>query len=219
MEGGLRGIHVPLISDANNKLCRDSDVLNEESGAAQRALFIIDPKGIVRGITINDAVIGRSVHETLRVIDALAFADEFGEGCPVDWKKGDKGIDVSTRNASDAPFEVRPKSCADWTRPKLGRAFSGTSQRSIASLESPGLLDGIVPTHASINSAAALSSRAASPNGDAMPRSGVMTGSHSPMIVATRPGSMRYNSQTSMLSPVSHAVPNTMEQQLETAME
>ena len=132
MEGGLGGVHVPLISDCSHKLSRDYGVLFEEEGTSQRALFIIDPKGALRGITVNDADVGRSVDETLRVLDALIFKDEFGEGCPVDWKKGDKGIDLATKNSIEGPVELK-KSWSEWARPKLNRAWSGTSTRSISS--------------------------------------------------------------------------------------
>ena len=64
-------------------------------GVAERALFIIDPKGKIRSMTINDADVGRSVDEAQRILDALIFKDEFGEGCPVNWKKGDMGIDIA----------------------------------------------------------------------------------------------------------------------------
>ena len=93
----------------------------------------MDPKSIVRAITINDADVGRSVDETLRVLDALKFKDEFGEGCPVDWKKGDKGVDIATRNAMEGTVELK-KSWSEWARPKLNRAWSGASQRSISSV-------------------------------------------------------------------------------------
>lgn len=132
MEGGLGGVHVPLVSDLNHKISRDYGVLAEDQGISQRALFIIDPKGIVRGITINDTDVGRSVDETLRVLDALIFKDEFGEGCPVDWKKGDKGIDIAEKSRIEGPVELK-KSWSEWARPKLVRAWSGTSQRSVGS--------------------------------------------------------------------------------------
>lgn len=134
MEGGLGGVHVPLISDTNHKLSRDYGVLIEEEGVAQRALFIIDPRGNVRNITVNDADVGRSVEEAKRVLDALIFKDEFGEGCPIDWKKGDKGIDVASKTRIEGNLEIAPKrSWSEWARPKLSRAWSGTSQHSIAS--------------------------------------------------------------------------------------
>lgn len=132
-------MHVPLISDSNHKLSRDYGVLVEESGTAQRALFIIDPKGIIRGITINDADVGRSVEETQRILDALAFKDEFGEGCPVDWKRGDRGIelapltvDLAPPTKTEATVEAR-KSWSEWARPKLHRTWSASSARSINS--------------------------------------------------------------------------------------
>lgn len=132
LEGGLGGVHVPLISDSNHKISRDYGVLIEEEGVAQRGLFMIDSKGIVRAITINDADVGRSVDEALRVLDALTFKDEYGEGCPVDWKRGDKGIDIATKNKIEGPIEIR-KSWTEWARPKLQRAWSGASQRSVTS--------------------------------------------------------------------------------------
>lgn len=45
-----------------------------------RGLFIIDPKGILRQITINDLPVGRSVEETLRLVQAFQFTDKHGEG-------------------------------------------------------------------------------------------------------------------------------------------
>ena len=220
LEGGLGGIHVPLISDSNHQLCRDYGVLIEKDGVAQRALFIVDPKGMVRGVTVNDADIGRSVDETLRIIDALAFKDEFGEGCPVDWKKGDKGIDVGSKTQPEPHTEFRVKSWTDWARPKLGRAFSGASQRSIGgmSIKSVGNADGVVPTLSTMQPSTLNLTSAPQTPGTGTPRSGFMSGSNSPAPSATRPGPMRLSSHSPILSPTSH-VATTMEQQMEAAME
>lgn len=67
-------------------------VLDEEEGIARRATFLIDPKGIVRFSCVHDGAVGRSVEETKRVLDALQFADEYGQGCPGDWQKGQQGV-------------------------------------------------------------------------------------------------------------------------------
>jgi peroxiredoxin (alkyl hydroperoxide reductase subunit C) len=137
MEGGLGGVHVPLISDCNHKLSRDYGLLIEDEGVAERALFIIDPKGMIRSMTINDADVGRSVDEAQRILDALIFKDEFGEGCPVNWKKGDKGVDIAAKSKVEGPIEVDArKSWVDYVRPKLGRTWSGTSHASSRSLNS-----------------------------------------------------------------------------------
>lgn len=90
--GGLGQIAIPLLSDRSHRLARDYGVLIEEEGVAQRALFFIDPLGVIRGSTVNDANVGRSVDETKRLLAALKFTDEFGEGCPVDWKSGQLGV-------------------------------------------------------------------------------------------------------------------------------
>ena len=66
--------------------------MDELYGAALRGLFIIDTKGIIRTIQINDAPVGRSVDETLRLIQAFQFTDQNGEVCPANWKPGDDTI-------------------------------------------------------------------------------------------------------------------------------
>lgn len=43
-------------------------------------LFIIDDKGVLRQITINDLPVGRDVDETLRLVQAFQFTDKHGEG-------------------------------------------------------------------------------------------------------------------------------------------
>lgn len=43
-------------------------------------MFIIDKEGILRHITVNDLPIGRSVDEIIRVIQAIQFTEEHGEG-------------------------------------------------------------------------------------------------------------------------------------------
>lgn len=88
-EGGLGQVNIPLLADTNHTLSRDYGVLVEEEGIALRGIFVIDPEGIVRQITINDTPVGRSVDETLRLVDAFQFTEKYGEVCPANWQKGD----------------------------------------------------------------------------------------------------------------------------------
>ena len=53
-----------------------------------RGLFIIDDKGVLRQITMNDLPVGRSVDETLRLVQAFQYTDTHGQVCPIDWKPG-----------------------------------------------------------------------------------------------------------------------------------
>jgi peroxiredoxin (alkyl hydroperoxide reductase subunit C) len=81
---GLGEISYPLASDITKKVSRDYDVLIEEEGFALRGLFIIDPEGILRYQVVHDLNIGRSVDETLRVLEAL----QTGGLCAANWKPG-----------------------------------------------------------------------------------------------------------------------------------
>ncbi len=86
-QGGLGGLTYPLVSDLTKKISTDYGVLLE-GGIALRGLFVIDKSGVVRAITVHDLPLGRSVDETLRVLDALQHFEKFGEVCPAGWTKG-----------------------------------------------------------------------------------------------------------------------------------
>jgi len=86
-DGGIAGVTIPLLADLKKEVARDYGVLLPD-GVALRGLFVIDAKGIVRHITINDLPIGRSVDEALRVVQAVQFADQYGEVCPANWTPG-----------------------------------------------------------------------------------------------------------------------------------
>ena len=58
-EGGLGKMNIPLVSDLTKSISRDYGVLLEDQGITLRGLFIIDPQGVVRQITINDLPVGR----------------------------------------------------------------------------------------------------------------------------------------------------------------
>lgn len=90
--GGLGVIEYPLVSDLDKSISRDYGVLIEKPGIALRGLFIIDKEGILRHITINDLPLGRNVDEAIRVLDAIQFNEKYGEVCPANWKKGEKGM-------------------------------------------------------------------------------------------------------------------------------
>jgi alkyl hydroperoxide reductase subunit AhpC len=90
-QGGIGGLAIPILADLTKQVARDYGVLLDE-GVALRGLFVIDPDGIVRHVTVNDLPIGRSVDETLRVLQAAQFAAQHGEVCPADWQPGDAAI-------------------------------------------------------------------------------------------------------------------------------
>ncbi|XP_035675027.1 peroxiredoxin-like [Branchiostoma floridae] len=79
---------IALLSDFNKKIARDYGVLLEDAGIALRGLFIIDPRGIIRHMSVNDLPVGRSVDETIRLIQAFQFVEKHGEVCPAGWQPG-----------------------------------------------------------------------------------------------------------------------------------
>jgi len=99
-KGGIGPVKFPLISDLTRSICKDYDVLLENE-VAFRALFLIDREGIVRHAVLNDTSLGRSVNETLRMLDALRHHDEHGKVCPANWEKGNDSIDPSTEGIVD----------------------------------------------------------------------------------------------------------------------
>jgi len=86
--GGVGPLNIPLVADKTHSIARSYGVLKEDEGIAFRGLFIIDGKGKIRQITVNDLPVGRSVDETIRLLQAFAFTDEHGEVCPANWKPG-----------------------------------------------------------------------------------------------------------------------------------
>ncbi len=105
-DGGIKGVNFPVVSDLSKTISENYDVLagewdyDEETGdsmftgepVAYRGLFLIDKNGVVRHQVVNDMPLGRSVEETLRMVDALQFYEENGEVCPADWHKGDQAM-------------------------------------------------------------------------------------------------------------------------------
>ena len=75
----------PVIADTNHAVSRAFGVLKEDQGVAFRATVVVDDKGIVRSVIVNDLSAGRSPGETLRTVQAL----QSGGLCGADWKKGD----------------------------------------------------------------------------------------------------------------------------------
>jgi alkyl hydroperoxide reductase subunit AhpC len=90
-EGGLGAIQVPILADITKSIARDYGVLLDD-GIAARGTFIIDDKGILRQMTVNDPPVGRSVDETLRLVKAYQYTDKHGEVCPINWTPGSSTI-------------------------------------------------------------------------------------------------------------------------------
>ncbi len=81
---------IPMLSDLTKQISRDYGVLTTDSAYSLRGTFIIDGKGILKHISINDAPVGRNVDEVLRLVQAFQFVEKNGEVCPAKWVPGGK---------------------------------------------------------------------------------------------------------------------------------
>lgn len=83
-ENGIEGVRFPLLADNLGRIAQSYGVLSENEGAAARGLFLIDPDSVVQYSVTHNLNVGRSVDETLRVLEAI----QSGGQCGSDWKPG-----------------------------------------------------------------------------------------------------------------------------------
>jgi peroxiredoxin (alkyl hydroperoxide reductase subunit C) len=88
INGDLGTLTFPLLADMTKEVSRRYGALIEDSGIATRATFIVDPEGGLQYALYHNTNVGRSVGETLRVLEAC----QTGERCPVEWKHGEKTL-------------------------------------------------------------------------------------------------------------------------------
>lgn len=89
-QNGIQGVKYPIASDVGGRLAAKYNILVEENNVALRGLFIINPEGILQYSVVHDLNIGRSVDETLRVLQGL----QTGGLCAADWKPGQDNMKV-----------------------------------------------------------------------------------------------------------------------------
>lgn len=107
-QGGIQGVTYPIVADTTKTIASNFGVLfgdydaNEKGELiatgpmiAFRGLFLIDKTGEVKHQVVNHFPLGRSVDETLRMVDALQYFEENGEVCPANWSKGKEAMKES----------------------------------------------------------------------------------------------------------------------------
>jgi peroxiredoxin 2/4 len=120
-------VKFPVIADLDQKVARAFGMVHEavSDTATVRAVFFIDPKGVIRALLYYPLSLGRNIDEILRVVDALQTADANACATPANWKSGDPVIvpapitqaDAEKRAAGGNGLDVK-----DWyfTKKKLG---------------------------------------------------------------------------------------------------
>ncbi|WWP01626.1 MAG: peroxiredoxin C [Candidatus Dasytiphilus stammeri] len=99
--GGIGPVKYPMVADVKHEIQKAYGIEHPEIGVAQRGSFLIDKKGIIRHLVVNDLPLGRNIDEMLRMIDALQFHEEHGDVCPAQWDLGKSGMTASTEGVID----------------------------------------------------------------------------------------------------------------------
>lgn len=92
----IRKITYPMIGDPSHVISRNFQVLDENTGLAQRGTFIIDPDGIIQAVEINADGIGRDASILINKIKAAQYIRQNpDEVCPAKWKEGARTLKPS----------------------------------------------------------------------------------------------------------------------------
>jgi len=96
-------IPYPMIADSDRRVARQYGMLHpgESSTATVRAVFVIDPKHIVRALVYYPLNVGRNVEEVRRLVAALQTTDAHSVATPVNWLPGDKVVVPPPRTEAD----------------------------------------------------------------------------------------------------------------------
>ena len=100
--GGIGDIHYPLVADLKKEISTAYNVLDPDAGIALRGLFVIDQDGVIQHSTINNLGFGRSVDETLRVLQAIQHIQTHpDEVCPAGWQPGQKTMNPDPKKSKE----------------------------------------------------------------------------------------------------------------------
>ena len=111
-------IPFPIIAD-NGDIAKKLGMIHPGKGTnTVRAVFLVDPEGIVRLILYYPQEIGRNVDEILRAIRAFQVADEHGVAVPANWPNneliGDSVIIPPPTDEEGAKARRGAENCYDW---------------------------------------------------------------------------------------------------------
>lgn len=117
---GMKNVAVnfPLIEDISMNVAKKYGMIqpNEAKTQAVRAVFFVDPKGVIRTIIYYPLSLGRNFDELYRVLIALQTSDEFNVATPADWRPGDDVIisPAGSCGVAQERMETKDLECKDW---------------------------------------------------------------------------------------------------------
>ena len=112
-------IKFPIIADDTGKVASILGLIHPGKGTnTVRAVFIVDPKGIIRAILYYPQELGRNMDEILRMIKGFQLSDKEGVAIPANWPNneliGDKVIIPPASDIETAKKRPKEYECYDW---------------------------------------------------------------------------------------------------------
>jgi peroxiredoxin (alkyl hydroperoxide reductase subunit C) len=118
---GMKDVEVkfPLIEDITMDVAKKYGMIQpgESQTKAVRAVFFVDPKGIIRAVVYYPLSLGRNFDELYRAVVAMQAADAFSIATPADWRPGDDVIVPPAGSCGVAKDRMEGKQdmkCYDW---------------------------------------------------------------------------------------------------------
>lgn len=110
-------IKFPIIADLDMKVSSLFGMIHPSLGntSAVRAVFVIDPEGVLRSMIYYPMTTGRNMDEIVRLIQALQTADQHKVATPANWRPGDKVIVPPPQTTEQAETRMQEGyECIDW---------------------------------------------------------------------------------------------------------
>ncbi len=111
-------VNFPLIDDVSMDVAKKYGMVQPEESKTEavRAVFVIDPEGVIRTLLYYPLSLGRNFDELYRIVVGLQTADKFDVATPADWQPGDDVIVPPAGTSEEAEERMNDDSitCDDW---------------------------------------------------------------------------------------------------------
>lgn len=111
-------IEFPIIAD-HGKIGKMYGMIHpKKSGSTVRAVFLLDPEGIIRAIVYYPPEIGRNMDEFVRLVKAFQISDKHDVAMPANWPENelikDRVIIPPASDVKTAEKRLKEYECYDW---------------------------------------------------------------------------------------------------------
>ena len=112
-------ITFPVIADDTGKVASRLGLIHPGKGTnTVRAVFIVDPQGVIRAILYYPQELGRNMDEIVRMVRGLQVSDANGVAIPANWPQntliGEKVIIPPAQDVETAAKRPQEYECYDW---------------------------------------------------------------------------------------------------------